>query len=226
MPPERPRWPHGPGVVSLFTTRLAAVDPSARTRDLRDALTDVAYATVFLFVCGWVPFATLLACGYLAMGLKDCAATADRRSRAWLRSAALIAVVLGVLFTWRLWADGVWIDVSATLVMGLLGVCVTAGFGGFAAEFGGMVRWARARSAAVVMACACCFLAGLLAAGPPIGERISMTIQLPDGALPVIALAVVGIGWLYVATAFSGLRSRVAEVADHLQAEVADHVHG
>ncbi|MEQ1699398.1 MAG: hypothetical protein ABMA25_04770 [Ilumatobacteraceae bacterium] len=200
------------------------MDPALRTRRLADSLKDVAFAFSFSMFFSRTPFASVVVCSYLAMGLADLARWTEVSGRWPLRCAAALAATAGVLTTVDVWVDGQWLVAGYLLSAGvglLLGV---VGYSGIAAWFGGGARWQRARVAGVAIACASCFAAGMLLQTSPTASGIG-SLQLPNGVAGGVAGAVALASIIVIAVAGSDLRDRVKAAIVQYDADAALPAH-
>lgn len=199
------------------------MDSALRTRRLADSLKDVAFAFAAAFLLfGRIPFASLIVCGYLAMGLADLGRLSDGAGRTALRGAAALAVVAAVLTTVSVWVDSRWLPAGYLLAMGVGVQLTTVGYSRLAAEFGGAARWQRARAAAVAVVCGTSLMAGMIVQQPvTVNQFGTIKVSGLDAWAAFPATGVLLLGVLFVGIAASDLRDRVKAEVARLDAEAA-----
>lgn len=206
------------------------MDPALRTRRLADSLKDVGFASTFVIMFGRVPFASLVVLGYLAMGCADLGRLSSGTPRLALRGAAVLVAAAAVLPTVAVWVENRWLAIGWVLAVGFVLLLLAVGLSGLAVEFGGALKWQRARAAGVVAACATSFIAGMLQqANTP---RWGVHIGVPGGAGSWVAFVALFGSLSFIGIAWSDLRGRVkaAIVQSHAEAAAAlapsEHVRG
>lgn len=209
------------------------MDPVLRTRRLADSLKDVAFAFGAAFLLfGRIPFASVIVCGYLAMGLADLSRLTDGAGRLALRGAAVLAVSAGLLSTLGVWLDSRWLPAGYLLAIGVGVQLTTVGYSRLAADFGGAARWQRARAAAVAVVCGTSLMAGMIVQQPvPVSQFGTINLSGHDSWVAIPAMGVLLLGVLVVGIATSDLRDRVKVAIVQYDADAAasvpsEHVNG